>query len=409
VTTRIRNREQAEGYIALVCFKHGPPLHHGLELEWTVHRESDPSRPIEPDLLWRALGPHAPPTVNPQSPHHTLPAGSRITVEPGGQLEISTLPATSVAALASAARADTAHLRSILSDRGFVLGQQGTDPLRPPTRLLHTPRYDALEAAFDRVGPLGRQMMNSTASLQVCVDVGESAEMARRWHALHAVGPPLVALFANSPYLGGARSGWASSRLRAVLGMSPASTTPPSDTHDPVAHWTRLALEVPLVVIRRPRGSWTAPAGMTLADWITAGAGDHGPAPTYDDLDYHLTTLFPVVRPRGYLEVRYLDQQPGEGWVAPLALLAALLSTPTTIDLALAAAEPVAGCWVAAARDGLSDPALRGAAADLVEVGLNAMCRLDLAPDDVAEVTARLAHLIDGAMPDRALAGRETR
>ena len=72
---------------------------------------------------------------------------------------------------------------------------------------------------------------------------------------------------------------------------------------------------------------------MTFADWIAAGAGDHGPAPTYDDLDYHLTTLFPVVRPRGYLEVRYLDQQPGDGWIAPLALLAALLSTPATIDL----------------------------------------------------------------------------
>jgi glutamate--cysteine ligase len=408
VTQRIKNREQAEGYLALVCFKHGPPVHHGLELEWTVHRESDPRRPLDPDLLWQALGPHAPPNVTPESAHLTLPAGSRITVEPGGQLEISTLPHTSVAALISAARADTAHLRSIISDRGFVLGQQGTDPLRPPRRLLHTRRYDALEVAFDRVGPLGRQMMNSTASLQICVDSGEPHELAQRWHAVHALGPPLVALFANSPYLSGARTGWASSRLRAVLGMSPASTTPPDDTRDPVAHWVRLALEVPLVVIRRPQGAWTPPAGMTFSDWISAGSGDHGPAPTYDDLDYHLTTLFPVVRPRGYLEVRYLDQQPGDGWVAPLALLAALLSTPTTIDLALAAAVPAVGCWVAAARDGLTNPVLRRTAADVVDVGLRAMSHLHLRPHDLAGVTDRLQTLLDRAVTDRALAGRSS-
>ncbi len=408
VNETIRNREQAEGYIALVCFKHGPPVHHGLELEWTVHHQSDPTRPLEADLLWQSLGPYAPPTVNPESPHRTLPAGSRITVEPGGQLEVSTPPSDSVAALISAVRIDTAALGSLVAERGFVLGQQGTDPLRPPRRLLHTPRYDALEVSFDRVGSLGRQMMNSTASLQVCVDAGEPTELADRWRAVHALGPPLVAMFANSPSLCGAPTGWVSSRLRAVLGMSPPSTTPPVDTHDPVAHWVRLALEVPLVVLRRPRGSWTPPTGMTFADWIAAGSGQHGQAPTYDDLDYHLSTLFPVVRPRGYLEVRYLDQQPADGWIAPTALLAALLSTPATVDLALEAAEPASGSWVQAARDGLTDPVLGRAAADIVDIGLGAMSHLDLSSRDLAEVADRLSQLVDSASTDRALAGRKS-
>ncbi len=78
------------------------------------------------------------------------------------KLKISTYPHACLATLISATRSDTAALRSILSDRGFHLGQHGTDPLRPSRRLLHTPRYDALEVAFDQVGPLGRQMMNST-------------------------------------------------------------------------------------------------------------------------------------------------------------------------------------------------------------------------------------------------------
>src|SRR5665647_3696776 len=88
----LRDRDEAEGYVAIVCFKHGPPRLHGVELEWTVHHGSDPRRPLDANLLSLALGPHAPQTINPRQTQLQLPAGSLITVEPGGQVEISTWP-----------------------------------------------------------------------------------------------------------------------------------------------------------------------------------------------------------------------------------------------------------------------------------------------------------------------------
>ena len=72
--------------------------------------------------------------------------------------------------------------------------------------------------------------------------------------------------------------------------------------------------------------TWDAPTGLTFGAW--ADGQLPGNRPTYDDLDYHLSTLFPPVRPRGYLEVRYLDAQPGDGWIAPTLLLTALMSAP---------------------------------------------------------------------------------
>jgi glutamate--cysteine ligase len=87
-----------------------------------------------------------------------------------------------------------------------------------------------------------------------------------------------------------------------------------------------------------------------------------------DDLDYHLSTLFPPVRPRGYLEVRYLDTQPGTEWIAPVAVVAALLADDTTTDAARAVAAGTAGQWLTAARAGLADPAIRRTATDLLEL-----------------------------------------
>ncbi len=389
--------------MALVCFKHGPPVLHGIELEWTVHHGADPARPTDLETLRRALGPYAPSTLEPPSPRLALAAGSRVTVEPGGQIEISTLPTPSVVGLITAGRADVAHLRLLLAEHGLVLGQRGTDPNRIPQRLLRTPRYDAMEVAFDQIGPLGRQMMTATASAQICVDAGDANDVAARWQAVHAFGPPLVALFANSPVLGGRRTGWASSRLRAVLGMSPPSTSPPASTTDPVGQWVRLALHARLVCLRRETGPWTPPPNLTFSDWIAAGVSGAMVAPTYDDLDYHLTTLFPPVRPRGYLEIRYLDQQPGDSWTAPLALVAALLATPSTVEQATAASERAVGRWVQAARDGLGDRVVCRAAVDVVDVGLSSMAHLDLDAAVLSEVTERLSELIAPAM-----AGRKT-
>lgn len=375
----LRDREQAEGYVAMVCFKHGPPRLHGVELEWTVHHRHDPSRPLTASQLSSALGEHAPTTVNPQSPHLPLPAGSLVTVEPGGQVEVSAPPAASVARLIALTAKDVATLTGLLGRCDLILGRHGADPDRPPVRLLQVPRYAAMQSAFDLVGPQGSQMMCSTASIQVCLDAGDANQVATRWRAAHALGPALVALFANSPEMGGRHTGWASSRLRAALGTCPPFTLPPRPSDDPAGQWARTSMEAPVICLRGDGPSWVAPRGLTFSGWIAEPAMV-GRRPTIEDLDYHLSTLFPPVRPKGYLEIRYLDAQPAEGWITASALVAALMARPSTIEQVLGITEPSAGRWLQAARDGVADPALREAARHLTRLGADSLAHLDLSP-----------------------------
>lgn len=389
-STVLRDRAEAEGYVASVCFKHGPPGLLGVELEWTVHHGSDPRRPLDADLLRRALGRHAPQTINPHHDQLPLAAGSLITVEPGGQVEISTLPTPSATELIHLATTDSAALGDLLDSRRLVLGTRGTDSHRPPKRLLQVPRYEAMQSVFDLIGPEGSRMMCSTASMQVCVDAGEAGQSATRWRAALALGPALVALFANSPNLEGQATGWASSRLRATMGTCPPFTLPPPPSDDPAGQWAGMAMEAPVICIRGNGHSWAAPPGLTFARWI-AEPGLAGRRATLEDLDYHLSTLFPPVRPKGYLEIRYLDSQPGSGWVAPFALVAALMARPSTIDQVLDLTQASAWRWVEAARDGLADPVLAAAARRLVQLGADSLGHLDLTETQCGQVLDNLA------------------
>ncbi|GAB3069995.1 ergothioneine biosynthesis glutamate--cysteine ligase EgtA [Micromonospora schwarzwaldensis] len=377
--TVLGDEAAARGHLARICFKTGPPTLTGVELEWTVHDAADPTRPVDRERLRAALGRHSPVTLDPTSPTDELRRGGTVTVEPGGQVEISTPPRPSVAALILATEADVTQLRTRLDAAGLVLGRTGMDPWRPPRPAVETARYRAMRDVFDRRGPAGRAMMYSTAGLQVCLDAGEPDQVAQRWAAAHAVGPPLLAAFATADRHAGRPTGWVSARMAAWLAIDPARTRPvwsPADAdRDPVAAWTDYALAAPLLCVRGDGPDWTPPADVTFTDWL---AGALPRPPTTDDLEYHVSTLFPPVRPRGYLELRYLDAQPGRAWTVPLAVLAALFADRTTTGDALAAAGPVADRWHDAARHGLADPALATAAVALFDLALAALPALDL-------------------------------
>ena len=364
-TRPIARQDDAEAYVAMVCFKHGPPERVGVELEWTVHHRDGHDRPLDPGVLASALGNHAPTTVAPHSTQEPLPRGSLVTVEPGGQVEISSLPSQDVGTLVADVQSDLAFLDTLLEPVGLVRGTTGIDPHRAPARLLDVPRYSAMQELFDTRGPWGSSMMCSTASTQVCLDAGEPPETALRIHALHSMGPTLVALFANSPVVQGTDTGWASNRLRATLGTCPPVTHPLPVERDPVETWVERVLTAPVMCVRRESPDWTPGRPMSFAGWLSGGLDGR---PTYDDLDYHLTTLFPPVRPRGYLEVRYLDAQPPGMWHHPVILLTALLSSRTIAERACELTEHCADQWLTAARRGLADAALRRAAAQLVEL-----------------------------------------
>jgi glutamate--cysteine ligase len=378
--------EQAEGYIASICFKTGPPETVGVELEYTVHDCNHPATPVERDRLCQALGDHAPTTLRADSPAVALRHGAAVTLEPGGQVELSSRPHPSLTALHAAVNAELDQLGALLDRAGLRLGDTGIDPHRPPRRLLSTPRYDAMAAAFVRRGVSGKIMMCSTAGQQVCLDAGPPEGLAARWAAVNELGPPLMALFANSGRFAGHETGWASARQRAWRGIDPSRTRQVRTDDNPALAWAGYALEASLLCVRRPDGSWDAPPGVSFAGWIRGALPER---PTYADLDYHLSTLFPPVRPRGYLEIRYLDTQPGRAWFAPAALLGALLADAQTVDQARDLCAPVRGKWVEAARDGVADPALAKVAVALRELALG---RLDLPQhllDEVIEGSSR--------------------
>lgn len=372
----------AEAWIPRTCFKNGPPSQVGVELEFLVvdAREKAGSATMYPPdsyaQLLQALGDGG--------------LDGRLTVEPGGQVELSSRPGPDLPQTLAVVQRDLAALRRRAARRGAALVGLGVDPFRVGHRIIDEPRYAAMERYFEQWGSAGRTMMRSTASVQVNVEAGVSTtaaphpvdpltDISQRWELLHAVGPALVAAFANSSHQHGRPTGWQSTRQAAWLSLDPARTGVPAVRRGesvPQAY-ARWALDAPLMLVRRDSGSWTAPRGVTFRDWIRAGrsAIPDLPPPTSADLDYHLSTLFPQVRARGHLEVRYVDAQPGDCWTVPPAVITALLDDAAAAGQARDVCDSIEGRWRDAARTGLADPALAAAARGVLQIAVGALRR----------------------------------
>ncbi|ADD44803.1 glutamate-cysteine ligase family protein [Stackebrandtia nassauensis] len=384
VTARLlQSRDEAAHYVARVCFKTGPPALTGVELEHTVHRLDDPAEPVGLTELRTALGPFAPITIDPRSPSRRLPGGGSVTVEPGGQVEISSLPHSGFPALHASVETDLRALEDLLRVHRLGIGDSGFDPRSRPGRLLRTPRYDAMARAFDQHGtPHGSSMMVATAGLQVCVDSGRDTELPSRWAALHAMGPVLLALFSTSR-----RPDAACVRMRTWLGMEPGRThAVATDTGDPVSAWVDYVLRAPVLCVRRDGRPWFTPRDVSFEAWLGGALPD---PPSLDDLELHLSMLFPPVRPRGYLEVRYLDTQPRRQWFAPVAVIGALLASASSIDKVRDLCAPVEGRWLDAATRGLADPDLRQAAAAVAALACDGLAATDV-PEPVRHAVATI-------------------
>lgn len=397
-----------EALVRGICFKTGPPRAVGVELEWLVHDPERPTLAVTEERLGVVL-----------AKLRELPLRAPLTVEPGGQLELSSLPAPSVAACVDAVQADLRAVRAALEPYGLALTGLGADPWRPPARVLHEPRYDAMERYLDRVGAAGRHMMCSSASVQVCVDAGHEEPgplgHGRRWRLAHLLGPVLVAAFANSPFLNGRRTGWRSTRQALWAAIEPGRSAAPPLTSQPRGGWIAHVLDSPVMCVRGGDGPWSVPEGLSLRAWARAGAhgtpaaegrpgagGDRAPTP--EDLAYHITTLFPPVRPRGHLELRMIDAQRGEdGWLVPFAVTSALFDDPEAAETAYRAVKPLAErlgpeaaprgeLWLTAAREALRDPELREAAQLCFAAAEGALTRLGVGrevSDAVAAFTDR--------------------
>jgi glutamate--cysteine ligase len=320
-----------------------------------------------------------------------LPGGSRVSVEPGGQVELSGPPYRDVCSAVTALRRDCAVLATAFGAHRLGLALLGTDPLRPPRRVSPAPRYAAMEQHFSAMGcaAAGAAMMTTTASLQVNLDAGPASGWVDRVRLAHQLGPVLVAVSACSPLTAGRETGFRSNRQRIWGELDRARCGPVPDGDAPAEAWAAYAMAAPVMLVRSPGdGAVPVRTRTSFADWVTGG---HlaGRGPTRDDLDYHLSTLFPPVRLRGYLEIRYLDAAPEPWWPALAAVTATLLDDPVAADRAAEASAPVAGAWTQAARLGLTDDALcRSARACLAAA-------VDRVPVALRPEVSALAELVD--------------
>lgn len=290
----------------------------GAEVELIPVTDTARPRPAEPALL--AAGFDA-----------GFVAAAAPTFEPGGQLELSPAPRPTATALVRDLDMLLQRAAAIAAACGVRLEAVGLNPYHccadVPLRL-PTARYLAMQKMFDETGPDGRQMMRLTASLQITVDLLPGRAGHEQWLVANLAGPPLAAAFANSRSAAGRPAGIDGARTRIWQNVDPRRTGYDGrhlDLADPVGAYAAFAAAAPRLAI-----------------------------PEAEHPSYHLSTLFPPVRPRGgYLEVRYLDAQPPQRIGAAVATVAALLydtrARHDALDLLLPRAGDQQRAWTEAA------------------------------------------------------------
>jgi glutamate--cysteine ligase len=310
---------------------------HATEVEWREHRSSK------------------------GAPYFTLPSGATLTFEPGGQLELCTPPRVSIGALLSEIESSLAGLRVAAADDGVELLSVGIDPENPISAVplqIESDRYLRMTRYLETIGPSGPRMMRQTAATQVSLDPG--ADPGPRWRLLCDLTPYLTAMFANSPRYAGMETGYASFRARCWRLLDPSRTGVP-EAHLP-AHeaYTRFALDA--VDMWRPGEPDTY---RPFVDWVAEGTWTEG------QWENHLSTLFPEVRPRGYLEVRSIDALATDMLAAPVVLLAGLVyDAPSAAEARRLLPAADDDLLNRAALCGLRDSEIAERAADLVTLGL---------------------------------------
>jgi glutamate--cysteine ligase len=371
----------AAQHVATASLVDAPLGRVGLEIEAHCFDLADPRRrPSWPEITAVIDGLPA------------LPGDSAVTVEPGGAVELSGPPADGPLPAITAMAADRAVLTAAFAEAGLGLVLLGADPLRPPKRINPGRRYQAMERFFAESGTAeaGAAMMTSTASVQVNLDAGPRDGWAGRVRLTHALGPTMIAIAANSPLLAGQFTGWRSSRQQVWSQLDSARCGPilTASDDDPATDWARYALKAPVMLVHTPEAvpvlDW-----VPFADWADGRVLLDGRRPTTADLDYHLTTLFPPVRPRRWLEIRYLDSVSDALWPALVFTLTTLLDDQEAADAAAEAVEPVATAWDLAARVGLRDRHLYAAASRCLALAAAQ------APPELTESMALLVDLVD--------------
>ena len=252
--------------------------------------------------------------------------GASITLEPGGQVELSGAPFARLADLATEVRRNRDALYAAAEGLDQHWIACGLTPFARIDEIQFVPkgRYAVMQAFLPRYGDLAHWMMKGTCCVQANFDFAAEADCAAKFHASLDLAPLNVALFANSPLAEGRETGWMSYRGHVWSRVDPRRTGFPPLVRDQYSHegWVNYLLDCPMMFYQRD-GQWAHAEGRTFRDWMDHGID--GVFPTADDWALHQTSVFPEVRVKRTIEIRSADAVPVELSIAFCALWTGLL------------------------------------------------------------------------------------
>ncbi len=351
--------------------------------------------------------------------------GASVSLEPGGQFELSGAPLEHIHQTCNEVGAHLSEVRDIAEPLGVGFLGLGASPIwsMDETPIMPKGRYKIMRAYMDKVGRLGRQMMFRTCTVQSNLDFGSEADMVKKFRVSLALQPLGTALFANSPFLEGRPNGFLSYRSHIWTDTDPDRTGMlPFVFEDGFGfeRYVDYALDVPMYFVRRG-GEYLDASGLSFRDFMEGKLTIlPGERPAIDDFEDHLSTIFPEVRLKRFLEMRGSDS-------GPWGLLCAFSAFWTGIlydEAALDAAWGLVKDWSAGEREairqsvrtlGLKTPipgrrTLQDLALDVLAIsrkGLKSRGKISAAGDDETGFLVELDEIANsGLTPADRLLGR---
>jgi glutamate--cysteine ligase len=322
-----------------------------------------------------------------------------ISLEPGGQYELSGAPLEHIHQTCSEVGSHLRDVRQIADKLNIGFLGLGFNPAHSLEDIPIMPkgRYQIMRNYMAKVGRLGRQMMFRSCTVQTNLDFGSEEDMVNKFRASLALQPIATALFANSPFAEGRPNGYLSYRAHVWSDTDPDRTGMVPWVFQPgmgYARYAEWALDVPMYFAKR-NGVYVDLAGRSFRDFMAGRLPElPGEKPTLKDWEDHLTTVFPEVRLKTFLEMRGTDAGPWSRLCALPALFVGLLYD----DAATHAALELVKDWTAEDREALrrSVPTLglrapiRGRSAQdvakdmlvIAREGLKARAKLNASGDD---------------------------
>ena len=310
--------------------------------------------------------------------------GGAISLEPGGQFELSGAPLETIHQTCRELHAHLAQVRECAEPLGVGFIGLGTSPIwsLAETPVMPKSRYEIMARYMPKVGTRGLDMMFRTSTVQVNLDFADEADMVKKMRVSLALQPIATALFANSPFLDNRANGLLSNRAEIWRdtdnqrsGLIPFAF----EEGFGFERYVDWALDVPMYFVKRG-DTYHDVAGQSFRDLLKGKLpGLPGEVATLSDWNNHLTTLFPDVRLKKYIEMRGADAGPWRPLTALPALWVGLLYDQASLD----AAWELVKDWTAEERQALRDGVPRTA---LSTPFRNATVR------DIARDMLRIAH-----------------